>query len=186
MAIHASSSEPGTEAVDPAIDWVATLNEHRRWLRTALFARLRRADAVDEVMQEVSLAAVSLGKPLDEPHRVGAWLYRVALRQSLLYRRRNGRRDRLIGNYAQRSAMMPTEQIDPLNWLLREERHRLLREALAAMESADREILLLKYTEEWSCRELAARLGVSESCVEARLHRARQRLRQAMTGGERE
>lgn len=187
MATHATLlTDVGSKSVDPAINWTAALAEHHRWLRTALFARLRQADAVDEVMQEVSLAAVSLGKPLDEPHRVGAWLYRVALRQSLLYRRRNGRRDRLIGNYAQHSAMVPTEQVDPLGWLLREERHQLLREALAAMDSADREILLLKYTEEWSCRELAARLGVSESCVEARLHRARQRLRQAMTRGERE
>ena len=41
----------------------------------------------------------------------------------------------------------------------------------------DAEILLLKYTEDWSYRDLAGRMGISESAVEARLHRARQRLR---------
>ena len=48
------------------------------------------------------------------------------------------------------------------------------------MPPRDAEILLLKYTEEWSYRELAVHLGVSESAVEARLHRARGRLRAAM------
>lgn len=36
---------------------------------------------------------------------------------------------------------------------------------------------MLKYSEGWSYRELAARLGVGEGAVEARLHRARRRLR---------
>ena len=41
----------------------------------------------------------------------------------------------------------------------------------------DKEILLLKYTEAWSYRQLADYLGISTSAIEARLHRARQRLR---------
>ena len=38
-------------------------------------------------------------------------------------------------------------------------------------------MLLLKYTENWSYRELALHLGVSLSAVESRLYRARERLR---------
>ena len=41
----------------------------------------------------------------------------------------------------------------------------------------DRELLLLKYTENWTCRELAERLGIRVTAVESRLDRARQRLR---------
>ena len=52
-----------------------------------------------------------------------------------------------------------------------------MREALAKLDRCDAEILMLKYTEDWSYKELATRLGLSESAVEARLHRARQRLR---------
>ena len=65
-----------------------------------------------------------------------------------------------------------------------EERRTLIREALLALPARDAEILLLKYTENWNGRELARHLGVSESCVEARLHRARQRLRAAMVGAD--
>jgi RNA polymerase sigma-70 factor (ECF subfamily) len=38
-------------------------------------------------------------------------------------------------------------------------------------------VLVLKYTEHWSYRQLAEHLGTTESAVEARLHRARARLR---------
>jgi RNA polymerase sigma-70 factor (ECF subfamily) len=55
-------------------------------------------------------------------------------------------------------------------------------EALRVLPRRDSEILLLKYTEQWSYQELAIHLGISHSAVEARLHRARQRLREILIG----
>jgi RNA polymerase sigma-70 factor (ECF subfamily) len=165
------------------MDWAATLAAHDRWLRTAVLARLGEPQAVDEVMQEVALAAVAQRAPLHDPARVGAWLYRLAVRQVLLYRRRRGRQRRLLGRYAgRRGGAGGSAAPDPLDWLLQDERRGLVRAALERLPRRDAEILLLKYTEDWTYRELAAHLGVGESAVEARLHRARQRLRGAMIG----
>jgi RNA polymerase sigma factor (sigma-70 family) len=61
--------------------------------------------------------------------------------------------------------------------LLSIERRQSIRAALERLGTKDREILLLKYTQDWSYRQLSERMGISESAVEARLHRARQRLR---------
>lgn len=170
-------------ADDGAIDWQAALRKHGRWLRTVVHARLGEAQAVEEVMQEVSLAAVQQRWPLRDREKVGPWLYRVAVTQSLLYRRKMGRRRKLTDRYANR--YRPTEQDgrqpDPLGWLLAEERRNQVREGLRRLARRDAEILLLKYTEDWSYRELAKHLGISESAVEARLHRARQRLRAELT-----
>jgi RNA polymerase sigma factor (sigma-70 family) len=163
------------------IDWPATFAKHSRWLRTALFARLGERQAVDEVMREVEFAAVSLRTPLYDPARAGAWLYRVALRQSLLYRRRQGRQRKLLDGYAQSRSESSSVVQDALSLLLLAERRQLVRDALVKLPRRDAEILLLKYTEDWSCRELAMHLGVGERCVETRLQRARQRLRQAIT-----
>jgi RNA polymerase sigma-70 factor (ECF subfamily) len=66
---------------------------------------------------------------------------------------------------------------DPLGWLVAEERRGLIRAALDRMPKRDAEILLLKYTEDWSYRDLAHHLGITESAVQARLHRARKRMR---------
>jgi RNA polymerase sigma factor CnrH len=45
------------------------------------------------------------------------------------------------------------------------------------LPARDVEILLLKYTENWSYRDLAEHLGLTPGAVESRLHRARKRLR---------
>jgi len=170
----------------PKIDWQAALAEHDRWLRTVIYARVGRAQAVEEVMQEVSLAAVRQRSPLADRSKVAPWLYRLAVTQSLLYRRRQGRRRKLTDSYARWNR--PTEQDnrepDPLGWLLAEERCRLIRTALDRLPKRDAEILLLKYTEDWSYRDLADRLGISQSAVQARLHRARKRMRSELAALE--
>jgi RNA polymerase sigma-70 factor (ECF subfamily) len=130
-------------------------------------------------MQEVATAAVKNGHQLRDQKRVGAWLYRLAVVGALQYRRRQGRRRKLVERYADRTA--PSEsssrERDPLDWLLADERKTMVRQALSKLSRRDAEILLLKYSEDWTYRQLAEHLGMSESAVEARLHRARQKLR---------
>ncbi len=171
--------QPQRRAQGDDIDWQAALAQHDRWLRTVVRARLGEPQAVDDVMQEVSLAAVEGRSPLADPAKVAPWLYRLAVIQSLLYRRKQGRRRKLTDRYARRyrPSQQDCREPDPLRWLLAEERREQVRSALARLPRRDVEILLLKYTEDWSYRELTEHLGISQSAVEARLHRARKRLR---------
>ena len=71
-------------------------------------------------MQEVALAAVRQQAPLADPTKVGPWLYRLAVRQTLLYRRGAGRRRKLTDRYANRFRPTETDEhaCDPLDWLL--------------------------------------------------------------------
>jgi len=168
---------------DPSgVDWPAALAQHDRWLRTVVLARVGERQAVDEVLQEVALAAIAQRSPLLDPTKVAPWLYRLAVTQSLLYRRRMGRARKLNDAYAQR--VRPTEgesrTPDPLGWLLADERQALVREALGRLPRRDTEILLLKYTENWNYHQIARHLGIGHSAVEARLHRARARMRQEL------
>ena len=183
----ASDGVPGTEAQAAprlGVDWGAALRRHERMLRVAVLARVGEPQAVDEVMQEVALAAVAARGREPEAARIAAWLYRLAVRQSLLYRRRCGRSRKLNDRYAERiapDAARRTEAGDPLGWLLDDERGRLVRAALGRLPPRDAEILMWKYGENWTYREMAEHLGVGESAVEARLHRARRRLRELMS-----
>ncbi len=176
-----SSETVGQAGIPPTpnVDWSEALAENDRWLRTVIYARVGERQAVEEVLQEVSLAAIRQQSPLQDLAKVAPWLYRTAVTQSLLYRRKAGRRRKLSDRYAEK--MQPTEadtrQVDPLSWLLADERRQLVRQALARLPRRDREILMLKYTEDWSYRQLAEHLGISQSAVQARLHRARKRMR---------
>jgi RNA polymerase sigma-70 factor (ECF subfamily) len=179
---RAAASRPS----DKPLDWTAVLAEHGRWLRTVVVARLGEPQAADEVMQELALAVLRQSAPLADRSKLAPWLYRLAATQALLYRRQHGRRRKLRDRYADR--FRPTDETsseaDPLAWLLADERRRLIRVALGRLASRDAEILLLKYTEDWSYRELAEHLGISHSAVETRLHRARARLRCELTALE--
>jgi RNA polymerase sigma factor (sigma-70 family) len=157
------------------------LAEHGRWLRTVLAARGVDRDALDEVLQDVAAEALRGADRLRDPQKLAPWLYRIAVTQSLVHRRRAGRRRKLLERFAD-SGAAPGDAVDndPLAWLLAEEQQQLVRRAIAALASRDAEILLLKYTEDWSYRQLSEHLGVSAAAVEARLHRARGRMRQTL------
>jgi RNA polymerase sigma factor (sigma-70 family) len=174
--LHRSLAMSDGPAVE--IDWAAELSARGRALRLVILARVRDRHAADEVMQEVALAAVAQKAPLRDRERIGAWLRQLAVRQSLLYRRGRGRRHKLLTRHADQSGRDGLSgEPDPLDWLVRDERSALVRAALERLPSRDAEVLLLKYLEGWNYRELAAYLDVTPSAVEARLHRARARLR---------
>ena len=160
-----------TQASASTIDWHAELQRHQRWLRTVILARLGEPAAVEDVFQDVALAAVRQAAPISDAAKVAPWLYRLAVRQVLLFRRRMGRRRKLIDRYVQR---MPAESLavavpaDPLQWLLARERRELVRLALRQLRDGDAEILMLKYCENWSYRDIARHLALSHSAVEAR------------------
>jgi RNA polymerase sigma-70 factor (ECF subfamily) len=165
---------------DAKIDWQVEFQRHERWLRSIVYARIGEPGAVDDVIQDVALAAVRQSSPIADNSKVAPWLYRLAIRYVLLYRRKMGRTRKLVDRYAERfrpSASDDHVESNPLAWLLSEERRDLVRRALQQLRSGDIEILMLKYTENWSYHAIAEHLAVSHSAVEARLHRARERLR---------
>lgn len=174
--MHTSPPSHGRPAAEPS-DWVSALMLHQRWLRAVILARSRESQAVDEIAQEVALAAVRSPWGTVPAHRVAPWLYRLAVRQALLYRRKLGRLRRLNERIGRERGARNDSEPDPLGWLLAGERQQLVRQALGLLATRDAEILLLKYAEDWSYRTLAEHLGISDSAVETRLHRARQRLR---------
>lgn len=161
------------------MDWPSLFSQHERWLRTVVYARLGERDGVDDVLQEVALAVAKQTASLVDPAKVSGWLYRLAIRQVLLHRRKCGRRRKLINRFVDdaRPTDFDPREPDPLDWLLADERQRLVRDALRRLPPRDAELLLLKYTENWGYQKIADQLGISHSAVEARLHRARARMR---------
>lgn len=171
--------KPSGTPTQGSIDWNAELARHGRWLRTVIAARCQEMQAVDDVMQNVSIAAIKQPTPLRDASKVAPWLYQVAVRQSLMYRRKHGRRRNLERRYAESIATEPQRNIEPnpLDWLLATERQDLVRKAVHKLNPKDAEILMLKYTEDWTYQQIAEHLDTTESAVESRLHRARKKLR---------
>jgi len=165
-------------------DWAGLLVRHARWLRTVLVARSGEPAAVEELFQEITVAVLRKPPVQVAEARRPAWLYAVAVRMALMHRRRQGRQRRLVARWEANGQHHTSLPIDPLAWLLAAERQQVVQTALRALSPKDRELLLLKYTEDWSYCDLADHLGLTVSAVEARLHRARGRLRHELVARE--
>jgi RNA polymerase sigma factor (sigma-70 family) len=104
-----------------------------------------------------------------------AWLFAIARNAALdeLRRRRRHPQDTLA------QELLPAEAIEHA------ERRATVRAAMLELELRERELVLLKFHGQLSNRELARVLGISESNVGTRLHRALTRLREVCTELER-
>ncbi len=173
---HSDHTSSNGAKVHP-VDWASCLATHCEWLRAVILARTGEPQCVDDVWQEVSLAALEQVAPLTDPSRVSAWLYRLAVVQAIRFRRQQARHRRKVERLAAKSNGHTWGAGDPLTWLLSEERRDLVRRAMAQLSGKDAEILVLKYQQRWTYSRIAAVLEISESAVDARVFRARERLR---------
>jgi RNA polymerase sigma-70 factor (ECF subfamily) len=161
--------------------------ENESWLRTVVRSRVRETSAVEDIMQNIALALVRQRDALDDVSKVGAWLYQIAVRQVLMYRRTTGRRrnfeERLLTGEAHTAERVSP---DPVQRVIAAEQQGSVRRALEQLSELDRQILMLKYSEGWSYRQLAEHMGVSTDTIEYRLIRAKRRLRGQLTHLEEE
>jgi RNA polymerase sigma factor (sigma-70 family) len=173
-----------------AIDWTAALEQHRPWLQKVLRCRIGDRHDVDDLFQEIALAVFRQSNPTinkngspkssvpEDPEKVAPWLYRLAVRQAVNFHRRANRKSEAKPS-AELDPFSPAPQ--PLEWMLAQEQQSHLDDALAKLRPPDREILTLKYTENWTYDQMASHLGVPVRTIEYRLLVARKRLRQHLT-----
>lgn len=181
-----------THAIANSIDWSKALEQHKPWLRKVLRSRIGDRHEVDDLFQEIALAVFRQsqntnpnrdeirakgGVPTD-PEKVAPWLYRLAIRQSVNFHRKTNRK----------SHAKPAAELDefsstpqPLDWMLAQEQQNNLNAAIEQLKPQEREVLTLKYTENWSYNRMAKHLGVPVRTIEYRLLNARKRLRKILT-----
>ena len=174
--MDSASFQPAPES----IDWPTALDHHGSWIRKVVNARLRHPHDVDDVVQEISSAVFRQDSRPKDPDKVAPWLYGVAVRQASQFLRKRGQHERLLDRYAAQGSESTPAWPNPREWVMRREQSQGVRDALENLPAEDREILLLKYTEELTYRQLASLLGVTEKVVEHRLLNARQALRQQL------
>ncbi|MBR4834304.1 MAG: sigma-70 family RNA polymerase sigma factor [Thermoguttaceae bacterium] len=180
--VSAPVERPDFVSESGEIDWNAALSVNESRLRSTIAARVGETAAVDEVFQDVALAATRQRAPIRDPRKIVPWLQRLATVYSLLYRRSVGRKKKLLRSYQERIPVAESTGADeePLRWLLSEERRSLVRQATARLAEDERRILALKYAEDKSYKEIATELDSTVSAVQSKLHRARARLRELL------
>jgi RNA polymerase sigma-70 factor (ECF subfamily) len=172
------------------------LVRHRQRLRQMISVRIdhRLAARLDpsDVVQEVFVEA--LGKMPDylrkRPLPFYPWLRQLAWerlaklheRHIQAQKRSTTREARWDGPLPDESALALVDRLvapgsSPSKQVLRQEMQGRVQAALARLTEQEREVLVMRYLEQLSIREIAAVLGITESAVKSRHLRALQRIR---------
>jgi RNA polymerase sigma-70 factor (ECF subfamily) len=149
-----------------------------------------REDARD-VVQETLIKAFESLKTLKEPKALKSWLYRVASNACLM-KRRKGRfepqrelsLEELMPKGAESASFeVPDHAELPDDSVARNETRRAVREAIRSLPPDYRIVLLLRDIEQLSTREASEALGLPETTIKMRLHRARLGVRKLLENG---
>lgn len=156
----------------------SVLVEHESWLRAVVYSRLGDRVATEDVLQEICVAALISDRKQQEVREPKGWLYQVAIKQVLLFRRGECRQRAKLDRYT--NLCNPTSHCESEEPLSHQESMQQVRDALREIRPSDRQVLVMKYTQGMSCKQMAQLLGVKESTIQSRLLRARRRLKQVL------
>jgi RNA polymerase sigma-70 factor, ECF subfamily len=171
MAIGAVSSvtdKPGLQELEELF------REHHELVYRTAYSILNNAADAEDVVQSLFLRLVRRQLPPEVRTNVRGYFYRAAVNQSLDILR-SRRRYELVADLenldvTSRSPDSPfTERL-----------HRLLEAALTELSPEAVHILVLRYTHNYSDKQIAALLGLSRTAIAVRLFRSRARLKKLM------
>jgi RNA polymerase sigma-70 factor (ECF subfamily) len=153
---------------------------NQRLFRVARAIVRNDADAED-VVQHAYVAAFSHLQQFSGLSAFSTWLTRIAINQSIARLRDRTRLRSLAGDGAPADWRFGTHaQGDPEDHVGRSELARLLEDAIEALPTKYRAIVVLRELEGLSTQEAAACLSISDEAARVRLHRARQLLREQL------
>jgi RNA polymerase sigma-70 factor (ECF subfamily) len=168
----AASVAPGPAPSDAA---AALYNLHRQRIYAYCVGQLRDRTEADDAVQSTFLYALALLQRGETPRSELPWLYTIAHNVCRTRRRALKRRSRLESAVDLETVQESVGRNDAS----REELAGLA-SSLATLPTAQRNALLLREWQGLSYAEIAARLGLTESAVEAVLFRARRNLAQTL------
>lgn len=172
---------------DADLEWTGLLKKHNAGLRQMIAAKLgdETSVAIEDVMQEVHLAAHATPIENLEKSKIGAWLRQVAMHKIQDHWRAVERRRRLKqGISAESNATSPhspASPATPAEWVLKIEQQEQIQQCLRQLPTEDRQLLEQKYLHEQPYDDIARNAGLSLKAVEYRLTRARNAMRKLLT-----
>jgi RNA polymerase sigma-70 factor (ECF subfamily) len=174
LTVRDITSEP---SADHRIQQVEEIfEEHYALTYRTAYAILGRAEDAEDVVQSIFLGLLRRDTSPDLKKNPAGYLYRAAVNSSLNSIRGEKRRVRAMDHSVGESR--PSTDCDAA-----EEQNRRLYDAVAQLAPDAANMLILRYTHNYSDAQIAKLLGMSRAAVAVRLFRSRARLRKLMEAG---
>ncbi len=166
---------------DEDFDVIWRMFYHR--LFNVAYVRLKNAADADEAAVN-TLERAFLKRHLYEPDRgsYAAWIFRIALRSIAVIAEKRQHDLRLLDKLGKNAYSVPHAQESLEAIILKNEKQRLVADAVQNLTDKEREIVSLRYWGGLSFNEIAAVLGTSRAAADMALRRALKKLRERLHG----
>lgn len=159
------------------------VKEHARLAYRIAYAVLRSHQDSEDAVQETFVRVLRYGGRLASVENPKTWLARIAWRVAIDKRKRQRRRNEItIERDDMRMPEIASEEISADRAMESAGASAMLEGLIAGLPAKLREPLILSTIEEMTPREVAAVLGINDAAVRSRVFRARQILREKLTG----
>ena len=135
----------------------------------------------EDVAQEVFLIAFKALPQLSDPAKFAGWLSAITRHRARRVARREGRHEPTEPSMLDRLILSHSDALSPAEALAREGDAERLRGALGDLPPEYRDVLRLRYWDEWPVARIAEFLALPVTTVKWRLHHGRERLRRVLT-----
>lgn len=142
----------------------------------------------EDILQETFIKAYDAFPDFEGRSKISTWLYRIATNEALMFLRSKDPTPVSVEQpypQKQESTPKPLEIVDwcclPEDEMLTDEIRQYLSESVEELSDALKATFVLRDIEKLSTKETAEVLGISESAVKTRLHRARMQLRESLS-----
>ncbi|OHB76641.1 MAG: hypothetical protein A2Z34_08105 [Planctomycetes bacterium RBG_16_59_8] len=146
------------------------VEETKYFVFNILFSHVRDAAVAEDLSQETYLKAFSSLNGLKNPNKINSWLASIAHHTAIDWMRAKK-------NATQPSiAEEPADRRTPVQALSHRERETVVRDIVNTLPPRERELIVLRYMEALSYKEIAALLKMTATAVGEKLCRLRRRL----------
>jgi len=161
----------------------ALVREHSRLVYRIAYAVLRRHHDAEDATQETFMRVLRYSSKLAAVEDSKTWLARIAWRVAVDRIRQRGRTHEIALEDPDKPVAEVASSDTPADQTVHGTQvSAALERMIAALPEKLREPLILSTIEEMSPREVGATLGINEAAVRSRIFRARQILREKLTG----
>ena len=155
------------------------LRRHDRWVRGIILGVLGHSDALDDVSQQVWSAVWRTINELRDVKKWRSWLYRLSRNAAYDAGREATRRRNHQKAHASNLVHWDDSTTDD-DVTLKDEKHRIVLEAIQILPALYREPFILKHVNGWTYKQIAEVMDMPVDSVETRLVRARRLLRESL------
>ena len=156
------------------------IRKYRKQIHAHAWRKTGDFHIAEDITQDTFLQVYQKLDTLDDPTRFSGWLYAIVNRLCIAWFRKN----RIRTESLEETDISEIETEAYSQYVVAEHaktnaeaQRDLVQKLLTKLKESDKQIITLHYFQEMTYSEIGSYLGISESSIKSRLHRARQRLK---------